>query len=84
MDVWLYVCVKVYDGGVTGGTSCCLNALPGTLFLIGCSDGPVYATRTGFPDPKVVVEAKETQQNSNLGMDTLGALVSRGVYPPSL
>lgn len=59
MDVWLYGCVKVYDGG----TSCCLSALPDSSFLIGCSDWPVYATLTGFPDPKVAVEAKETQQN---------------------
>lgn len=59
MDVWLYGCVKVYDGGVTGGTSCCLNALPDSLFLIGCSDWPVYKTLTGFPDPKVVVEARK-------------------------
>lgn len=63
MDVRLYGCVKVYDGGVAGGTSCCLNALPDTLLLIGCSDWPVYATPTAFADPKVVAKAKETQQN---------------------
>lgn len=44
MDVRLYGGVKVYDGGVAGGTSCCLNAPPDTSLLIGCSRWPVYAT----------------------------------------